>query len=215
MVDKREYLLADRAVVFWQLALWLVFIDAPCEPQGIFVDHSLQVSNDCTIPSLPRTTHSHCKRPLLLKGHTRPIADLKYNADGDIIFIASKDQSISAWYPPSSPPFLSPLSILHTACTFHTTNSPAILRSLHFFSWVILILIRRWTDNGERIGTYEDHTGSLWCIDISSTFESSNATSCISNPVRGQQENAICVFRLQRVFVGSRDGKVALHIPSR
>jgi translation initiation factor 3 subunit I len=57
---------------------------------------------------------------LLLKGHERPITDVKYNRDGDMIFLSSKDSSVSVW----------------------------------------------WTDNGERIGTYDGHNGAIFSIDI-------------------------------------------------
>jgi len=59
-------------------------------------------------------------RPLLLKGHERPISDVKYNRDGDMLFISSKDSTVSVW----------------------------------------------WTDNGERIGTYEGHNGAIFSIDV-------------------------------------------------
>jgi len=59
-------------------------------------------------------------RPLLLKGHERPVSDVKYNTDGDLIFVASKDQSVSVW----------------------------------------------WTENGERIGTYEGHNGAIMSLDV-------------------------------------------------
>jgi len=36
-------------------------------------------------------------RPILLKGHDRPITDCQYNHDGDLIFSASKDGSIQVW----------------------------------------------------------------------------------------------------------------------
>jgi len=59
-------------------------------------------------------------RPLLLKGHERPVSDLKYNFDGDLIFVASKDASVSVW----------------------------------------------WTENGERIGTFDGHNGAINSIDV-------------------------------------------------
>lgn len=52
------------------------------------------------------------------------MTDLKYNRDGDMLFIASKDSSVSVW----------------------------------------------WTDNGERIGTYDGHNGAIFSIDIDRTM---------------------------------------------
>jgi len=36
-------------------------------------------------------------KPILLKGHDRPISDVKFNFDGDLIFSASKDGSVQVW----------------------------------------------------------------------------------------------------------------------
>ncbi|RDI86221.1 hypothetical protein Vi05172_g3942 [Venturia inaequalis] len=37
-------------------------------------------------------------RPILMSGHTRALTQVKYSADGDIIFSVAKDQIICAWY---------------------------------------------------------------------------------------------------------------------
>ncbi|QPG74306.1 hypothetical protein FOA43_001632 [Brettanomyces nanus] len=37
-------------------------------------------------------------RPILLKGHERPLTQVKFNADGDLLFSVSKDQEASVWY---------------------------------------------------------------------------------------------------------------------
>ena len=34
----------------------------------------------------------------MLKGHERPVVYLKYNRDGDLIFSASKDRRVTAWF---------------------------------------------------------------------------------------------------------------------
>jgi len=60
-------------------------------------------------------------RPLLLKGHTRPLTHIKYNREGDLLFTAAKDHSPCVWY----------------------------------------------AHNGERLGTYDGHNGSVWCVDVS------------------------------------------------
>jgi len=36
--------------------------------------------------------------PILLKGHERSITTVKYNADGDLLFTASKDSKPTVWY---------------------------------------------------------------------------------------------------------------------
>lgn len=37
-------------------------------------------------------------RPILLQGHTRPLTQLKYNHDGDLLFSCSKDLILNVWY---------------------------------------------------------------------------------------------------------------------
>ncbi|QOU20221.1 hypothetical protein BRETT_004874 [Brettanomyces bruxellensis] len=37
-------------------------------------------------------------RPILLKGHERPLTQVKFNVEGDILFSVSKDQEASVWY---------------------------------------------------------------------------------------------------------------------
>jgi len=59
-------------------------------------------------------------RPLLLQGHERPLTQIKYNRDGDLLFSCSKDKTICVWY----------------------------------------------ADNGERLGTYDGHQGSVWTCDV-------------------------------------------------
>ncbi|KAJ7504294.1 WD40-repeat-containing domain protein [Mycena galericulata] len=61
-------------------------------------------------------------RPILLQGHERPLTQIKFNAEGDLLFSCSKDYIINVW-------------------RFH---------------------------NGERLGTYEGHNGSVWTVDIDS-----------------------------------------------
>lgn len=62
-------------------------------------------------------------RVILLKGHERPITDIQYNRDGDLLFSCAKDKLITAWY----------------------------------------------TDNGERLGTYNGHKGAVQCLDVNWT----------------------------------------------
>jgi translation initiation factor 3 subunit I len=37
-------------------------------------------------------------RPILLKGHERPLTFLKYNGDGDLLFSCAKDHTPTVWY---------------------------------------------------------------------------------------------------------------------
>lgn len=37
-------------------------------------------------------------KPLLLNGHTRPLTQIRYNADGDLLFTAAKDHRPCVWY---------------------------------------------------------------------------------------------------------------------
>jgi translation initiation factor 3 subunit I len=38
------------------------------------------------------------QQPILLKGHERSITTVKFNADGDLIFTAAKDNKPTVWY---------------------------------------------------------------------------------------------------------------------
>lgn len=38
------------------------------------------------------------QQPILLQGHTRSITNVKYNADGDLLFTCSKDHNPTVWY---------------------------------------------------------------------------------------------------------------------
>jgi translation initiation factor 3 subunit I len=37
-------------------------------------------------------------RPIVLRGHTRPVTSLVFSKEGDLLFSGSTDKSISAWY---------------------------------------------------------------------------------------------------------------------
>lgn len=59
-------------------------------------------------------------RPILLKGHTRPLTMVKYNREGDLLFTCAKDNKPNVW----------------------------------------------WVENGERLGTFNGHQGSVYNCDI-------------------------------------------------
>ena len=60
------------------------------------------------------------QRPILLKGHSRPLTKVKFNRDGDLLFTCGKDHKPNVWY----------------------------------------------SENGERLGTYSGHNGSVYDCDI-------------------------------------------------
>ena len=66
------------------------------------------------------------QKPLQLMGHSRPITIVKYNADGDLLFTASKEASSGG---------------VQNLCL-----------------WLV--------ETGERIGTYEGHTGAVYSLDV-------------------------------------------------
>ncbi|TYI29397.1 hypothetical protein ES332_A05G314000v1 [Gossypium tomentosum] len=37
-------------------------------------------------------------RPILMKGHERPLTFLKYNRDGDLLFSCAKDHTLTVWF---------------------------------------------------------------------------------------------------------------------
>jgi WD40 repeat protein len=37
-------------------------------------------------------------RPILMKGHERPLTFLKYNREGDLLFSCAKDHTPTVWY---------------------------------------------------------------------------------------------------------------------
>lgn len=57
-------------------------------------------------------------KPILLQGHERSLTQIIYNKEGDLLFTASKDHVINAWF----------------------------------------------SSNGERLGTYNGHNGTIWTI---------------------------------------------------
>jgi translation initiation factor 3 subunit I len=59
-------------------------------------------------------------RPIALKGHDRPITDVVFNREGDLLFTSSKGHQFAVWY----------------------------------------------TDNGERLGTFSGHNGSVWSLAV-------------------------------------------------
>nr|CDS27796.2 eukaryotic translation initiation factor 3 [Hymenolepis microstoma] len=59
-------------------------------------------------------------RPICLRGHERPITQIVYNRDGDLIFTAAKNETLNVWF----------------------------------------------SQNGERLGSFNGHNGVVWSIDV-------------------------------------------------
>lgn len=52
-------------------------------------------------PSTPENRPSYkttAMRPILMKGHERPLTFLKYNRDGDLLFSCAKDHNPTVWF---------------------------------------------------------------------------------------------------------------------
>ncbi|KAJ1673097.1 translation initiation factor eIF3 subunit, partial [Spiromyces aspiralis] len=81
-------------------------------------------------------------KPILLQGHTRPLTQIKYNRDGDLLFTVAKDRVVNVWY----------------------------------------------SQNGERLGTYDGHEGALWTLDV-------NASSTLL--VTGSGDNTARIWDVQ------------------
>lgn len=56
----------------------------------------------------------------MLQGHERPITQIRYNREGDLLFSVSKDNKPNVWF----------------------------------------------SVNGERLGTFNGHQGTVWCCDV-------------------------------------------------
>lgn len=102
------------------------------------------------------------QRPLLLKGHGRPLTRIRYNRDGDLLVTCAKDDTPNVWY----------------------------------------------TSNGERLGTYAGHQGTVWDCDISwdSTRLVTGSSDChmkLWDMVSGAQST----HRLQHVFLTCDDAQ--------
>ncbi|BEI82743.1 hypothetical protein CcaverHIS002_0306110 [Cutaneotrichosporon cavernicola] len=61
-------------------------------------------------------------KPIILQGHERSLTQIVFNAEGDLLFSASKDKIVNVWY----------------------------------------------TSNGERLGTFNGHNGSVWTVAVDS-----------------------------------------------
>jgi translation initiation factor 3 subunit I len=87
-------------------------------------------------------------RPILLKGHERPLTQVKYNREGDLIFSSAKDHHVCAWY----------------------------------------------STNGERLGTYNGHKGSVWSVDVDSNTEYIITASADFSGKLWRAQTGECIF---------------------
>ena len=96
-------------------------------------------------------------RPILLKGHERPLTYLKFNAEGDLLFSCAKDNHPTLWY----------------------------------------------AGDGERIGTYKGHNGTVWTCDVTSDSEkllTASGTSRERKPFLVIVSEYVCVTPLLICF---------------
>ena len=94
-------------------------------------------------------------RPILLKGHSRPLTRVKFNRDGDLLFTCGKDHKPNVWY----------------------------------------------AENGERLGTYNGHNGSVYDCDVNcqpqytppaATFQHSSTATASSPPSLLSPSPCVC-----------------------
>ena len=60
------------------------------------------------------------QKPIILQGHERSLTQIVFNAEGDLLFSASKDVGVNVWF----------------------------------------------TSNGERLGTFNGHNGTVWTVAV-------------------------------------------------
>lgn len=90
------------------------------------------------------------QKPILLQGHERSITQIKYNREGDLLFSVAKDTvSITA---DEAIPWA---NVLRDYINWWMIHCDLILKVVNVWYSV----------NGERLGTYNGHTGAVWCVD--------------------------------------------------
>ena len=88
-------------------------------------DHSILETNSITRQNQSGLIHGfHRELTVGLTGHERSLTQIKFNAEGDLLFSCSKDHIINVWF----------------------------------------------SHNGERLGTYDGHNGTVWTIDVDCMF---------------------------------------------
>jgi WD40 repeat protein len=82
----------------WSDSFW-VFLFLPCEPSFVFGSRAcVRASEWASEEEKGRKERGILMRPILLKGHERPLTFLKYNRDGDLLFSCAKDHTPTVWY---------------------------------------------------------------------------------------------------------------------
>ena len=102
-------------------------------------------------------------RPIMIKGHERALTMIKYNREGDLLFSCSKVRR--GGHGRSSCLCTSPARLSHAHAH---ARPPPIARARASQDHVPSCW---YSENGERIGTYHGHVGTVWCLDIN--FDSS------------------------------------------
>lgn len=92
------------------------------------------------------------QKPILLQGHERSITQIKYNREGDLLFSVAKD-TVSR--------------TADQAVSFSTYKCVLGLIKLGCLLWCQPLKVANvwYSVNGERLGTYNGHTGAVWCVD--------------------------------------------------
>ncbi|KAB1206066.1 Eukaryotic translation initiation factor 3 subunit I [Morella rubra] len=131
-------------------------------------------------------------RPILMKGHERPLTFLKYNRDGDLLFSCAKDHTPTVWFADNgerlgtyrghngavwccdvSSKFLpSIFSVIHFSYSFIGPSSFLILNSVHFF----LLMWCFWNvgDSMILITGSADQSAKLWNVQTGEQLYSFN-----------------------------------------
>jgi WD40 repeat protein len=71
--------------------------DASAAPSKACGGHSCSLCLKLPAPAAANCSTLHM-RPIVLRGHTRPVTSLVFSKEGDLLFSGSTDKSISAWY---------------------------------------------------------------------------------------------------------------------
>lgn len=90
------------------------------------------------------------QKPILLQGHERSITQIKYNREGDLLFSVAKD-TVS--------------NNADTAFPYGNVFRDDVNRISLLWFLPLKVANVWYSVNGERLGTYNGHTGAVWCVD--------------------------------------------------
>eukprot|EP01089_Gocevia_fonbrunei_P006018 TRINITY_DN1653_c0_g3_i1.p1 TRINITY_DN1653_c0_g3~~TRINITY_DN1653_c0_g3_i1.p1 ORF type:complete len:375 (-),score=80.57 TRINITY_DN1653_c0_g3_i1:73-1197(-) len=90
-------------------------------------------------------------RPILLKGHERPLTTVKYNRDGDLLFTSARDSQICLWYADTGERIGSYKGHLGAVLSFDVTWDSELLITASADSTVKLFRV----ETGEQLANWE------------------------------------------------------------